>query len=71
MTITDTTGVYYDPYDIAINEDPYPVYERMREEAPLYYNQQHDFYAVSRLKTSSDASAIRPRSSRAGAASSS
>jgi len=50
VTITDTTGVYYDPYDIAINEDPYPVYERMREEAPLYYNQQHDFYAVSRFE---------------------
>ena len=49
MTIIDTTGVYYDPYDIAINEDPYPVYERMREEAPLYYNEQHDFYAVSRF----------------------
>ena len=48
MTI-NTTNVYYDPYDVDINDDPYPVYERMREEAPLYYNEQHDFYAVSRF----------------------
>src|SRR5437016_3199544 len=40
--------VYYDPYDIAINADPYPVFRRLREQAPLYYNEQHDFYAVSR-----------------------
>jgi cytochrome P450 len=42
------TGVYYDPYNVEINADPYPVYRRLREEAPLYYNEHHDFYAVSR-----------------------
>jgi cytochrome P450 len=42
------TDLYYDPYDVAINADPYPVYRRLREEAPLYYNEPHDFYAVSR-----------------------
>jgi cytochrome P450 len=42
------TGVYYDPYNVEINADPYPVYRRLREEAPLYYNENHDFYAVSR-----------------------
>ncbi|MBV8981426.1 MAG: cytochrome P450 [Acidimicrobiia bacterium] len=42
------TALYYDPYDVAINADPYPVYRRLREEAPLYYNEVHDFYAVSR-----------------------
>src|SRR5437763_12706848 len=42
------TDVYYDPYDIAINADPYPVFRRLREQAPLYYNEQHDFWAVSR-----------------------
>jgi cytochrome P450 len=41
-------SVSYDPYDVAINVDPYPVYERLREEAPVYYNEKHDFYAVSR-----------------------
>jgi cytochrome P450 len=42
------TDLYYDPYDVGINADPYPVFRRLREEAPLYYNEQHDFYAVSR-----------------------
>ncbi|HVU73802.1 MAG TPA: cytochrome P450 [Mycobacteriales bacterium] len=43
-----TTAVYYDPYDFAIDDDPYPVWKRLRDEAPLYYNEQHDFYAISR-----------------------
>ena len=47
MTMTD---VYYDPYDREIDADPYPVYARLREEAPLYYNEEHDFYAVSRFE---------------------
>ena len=41
-------ALYYDPYDIEINADPYPTYRRLREEAPLYYNEPHDFFAVSR-----------------------
>jgi cytochrome P450 len=40
--------VYFDPYDVEIHRDPYPTYERLRDEAPLYYNERHDFYAVSR-----------------------
>ena len=40
--------VYYDPYDVDICADPYPVFRRLREEMPLYYNEQYDFYAVSR-----------------------
>ena len=44
------TDVYYDPYNVEINADPYPVYRRLREEAPLYYNDTHDFYAVSRYE---------------------
>jgi cytochrome P450 len=48
MTVTDTEDLYYDPYDPGIVTDPYPVYRRLREEAPLYYNGRHDFFAVSR-----------------------
>jgi cytochrome P450 len=44
------SDVYYDPYAVEINADPYPVYRRLREEAPLYYNRPHDFYAVSRFE---------------------
>ena len=49
MNVCSTTDVYYDPYDVEINADPYPVFRRLREESPLYYNEKHDFYAVSRF----------------------
>jgi cytochrome P450 len=42
--------VYYDMYNVEINADPYPVYRRLREETPLYYNDTHDFWAVSRYE---------------------
>jgi cytochrome P450 len=48
MPTAEGTDVYYDPYDADINRDPYPVFRRLREEAPLYYNEPYDFYAVSR-----------------------
>jgi len=41
--------VYYDPYDVEINADPYPVYARLRDEAPAYYNDRFDFWALSRF----------------------
>ena len=49
-TLDATSDVYFDPYDVDINANPYPVFARLREEAPLYYNAQHDFYAVSRYE---------------------
>src|ERR1700730_9460302 len=45
----DVQDVHYDPYDVVVNADPYPTFARLREEAPLYYNTQHDFYALSRF----------------------
>src|SRR5215510_2693789 len=48
MATVQTTDVYWDPYDVEIDRDPYPTFRRLREEAPLYYNDRHDFYAVSR-----------------------
>jgi cytochrome P450 len=48
VTVTASSDVYFDPYDVDLNRDPYPAFKRLREEAPLYYNDQHDFYAVSR-----------------------
>ena len=42
------TQVYYDPYDVDITANPYPTYARLREEAPLYYNERYDFWALSR-----------------------
>ena len=45
----------YDPFSYEIDEDPYPVYRWMRDEAPLYYNEQHDFYALTRFSDNLDA----------------
>ena len=47
MPATDA-DVYYDPFDFAIDTDPYPVWKRLREERPLYYNERYDFFALSR-----------------------
>ncbi len=47
MTADDE--IYYDPYDFEIDNDPYPVWRRLREEAPLYRNDEHGFYALSRF----------------------
>jgi YD repeat-containing protein len=38
----------YDPFDYRVHEDPYPVYEWMREHAPVYRNDERDFWALSR-----------------------
>ena len=50
MTGTDAAVLYYDPFDFDIDDDPYPVWQRMREEAPLYYNEKFNFYALSRYE---------------------
>jgi cytochrome P450 len=50
MTLTSGSAVYYDPYDVDIDADPYPTFRRLREEAPLYRNEVHDFYALSRYE---------------------
>ncbi|CAM2762155.1 cytochrome P450 [Mycobacterium intermedium] len=48
MTGAGTTEIYYDPFDFEIDDDPYPIWKRMRDEAPLYYNEKYNFYALSR-----------------------
>lgn len=45
-----TEDLYYDTYNVELNMNPYPVFARLREEAPLYYNSKHDFYALSRYE---------------------
>lgn len=46
--MTAEAVVAYDPYDYAIQDDPYPVYAWLRENAPLYRNDEHGFWALSR-----------------------
>jgi cytochrome P450 len=45
---SESTAPYYDPYDYTIDRDPHPYWKRLRDEAPVYYNEKYDFYALSR-----------------------
>ena len=45
---TTIPPVSYSPYAYEIHEDPYPVYARLRAEAPVYRNDELDFWAISR-----------------------
>ena len=50
MTTTSTESeVRFDPYDVELIADPYPMFARLRDEAPLYYNAEYEFYALSRF----------------------
>jgi cytochrome P450 len=46
---TTADALYYDMFDRDIYWDPYPVYRRLRDEAPLYENDRHGFFVVSRF----------------------
>ncbi len=51
MTTTDSPSSIapiYSPYAYEIHEDPYPIYARLRDEAPLYHNEEMGFWALSR-----------------------
>ncbi len=48
MTSNSTVELYYDPFDHKIDDNPYPIWQRMRAEAPLYFNDRYNFYALSR-----------------------
>jgi cytochrome P450 len=50
MTRAGTTDVYYDPFDFDIDDDPYPIWKRLRDEVPLYRNEKYNFYALSRYE---------------------
>jgi cytochrome P450 len=43
-----TSTLLFDPYSEDFFNDPYPTYRRMRDEAPVYYSEKYDFYALSR-----------------------
>ena len=45
-----TSTIEYDPYSYEIDVDPYPVYRRLRDEAPVYHNERLDFWALSRFE---------------------
>jgi cytochrome P450 len=41
--------LYWDPFDVEIDRDPYAIWRRLRDEAPVYRNDAHDFWALSRF----------------------
>lgn len=45
---TNTTQVHFDPYDHAVHDDPYPYYARLRQHAPVYYNEEHGYWLLSK-----------------------
>lgn len=45
MTVAE---LVYDPYDYDLHDDPYPLYRRLRDEAPVYRNDERGFWALSR-----------------------
>ncbi len=38
----------YDPYDYDIDEQAQAIWKRLRDEAPLYRNDEYDYWAGSR-----------------------
>ena len=40
----------WDPFDESLKDDPHPVWKRLRDEAPVYYNDEYDFWALSRFE---------------------
>jgi cytochrome P450 len=50
VTEAGAVEVYYDPFDFEIDDNPYPIWKRLRDEAPLYFNEKYNFYALSRYE---------------------
>jgi cytochrome P450 len=52
LTVTATTSepLVFDPNDRALVREPHALLRRLREEAPLYYSEEHDFWALSRYE---------------------
>jgi cytochrome P450 len=51
LTQTESAGhpLEWDPFSEQFKGDPHATWRRLRDEAPLYYNPAHDFYALSRF----------------------
>jgi cytochrome P450 len=41
--------IYWDPYDAELDKNPHVVWRRLRDELPVYRNDKHDFWALSRF----------------------
>jgi cytochrome P450 len=48
LDVGDRDDLYWDPFDPEIDTDPYETWRRLRDEAPLYWNDRYEFWALSR-----------------------
>ncbi|HEX4538750.1 MAG TPA: hypothetical protein VH112_00765 [Acidimicrobiales bacterium] len=39
----------HEDHDADLDEDPYPAWKRLRDGAPVYHNEEYDFWALSRF----------------------
>lgn len=57
-TAMNTAELYYDQYRYDIDDNPHEVWQRMRDEAPVWRNEKYNYWALSRyedvLKASED-----------------
>lgn len=49
MSLPQAADLYWDPIDPEIDADPHPIWKRLRDEAPVYWNDRFGFYALSRF----------------------
>ena len=47
--MSPTEPLHYDPFDATIRHDPHPVYRRLRDEAPVYFIEKYEVWALSRF----------------------
>jgi len=47
-TVAADTPLVFDPYDYEFHENPYPLYARLRAEAPVFHAEDDDLWVVSR-----------------------
>jgi cytochrome P450 len=43
------SALVYNPFGFALHDDPYATYRRLRDEAPVYWNAELEFWALSRF----------------------
>lgn len=46
--MSTTADIVFDPYDYGFQEDPYPTYQRCRDEDPLHHNRDLDIWFLTR-----------------------
>ncbi|HEY3723314.1 MAG TPA: cytochrome P450 [Acidimicrobiia bacterium] len=49
MTSSPADALYWDPFEPELRDDPYPLWRRLRDEAPVWHNERHDFWVLSRF----------------------